>query len=253
MVKTTSKTPKEYLEELDGTYIPHGENFPPKMRKKEKEFADKIRGKNKFKVLDICCRRFPRGFGVDLHPESNADLLCDAQDLKPISDKSFDLTLCVEGIEHLFNPSQAVREWARVTKYALMITTQNAHCWRRWLNLGRFQKCTSPDHIYMWDEYTFRNFFRNNFPKAKIQIGWYDRYLKKTRHLKPAFFFRENIYAFVWLPEYNLDSIPLYIDVRSEALRLINSRPEQMFGVNNWSREYSDFQKKRSREMKGRG
>lgn len=215
-------------------YIPHGGGFPKSLRLEEKAFADKIRSKNKFKVLDVCCRRFPRGFGVDLHPESNADLLCDVHDLKPLEDKSFDFTVCVEGIEHLFNPSKAVREWARVSRYALMVTTQNAHCWRRWFSLYKFGgKCTSSDHIYMWGPYTFRNFFRNNFPGSRIEIGWYDRYLKKTRNFFPPILFHENIYAFMWLEK----SLERYDDIRAEALRLINSRPEANFGR---YREYSD-------------
>lgn len=218
-------------------YISHGDGVSEFMRKKEKAVANKIRSKNKFKVLDVCCRRFPRGFGVDLHPESNADLICDAHNLKSLKDKSFDFTVCVEGIEHLFNPSIAVREWARVSRYALMVTTQNAHCWRRWISLGKFGKCTSPDHIYMWDPYTFRNFFRNNFPDTRIEIGWYDRYLKKTRGFWPPVLFRENIYAFVWLA----DSLALWSSVRVEALRLINSRPEANLKPREFSDRKTDF------------
>lgn len=218
-------------------YIEHGAGVPVEVRNSERALADKVRGQNKFKVLDVCCRRFPRGYGVDLHQESNADLLCDAHNLKPLADNSFDLTVCVEGIEHLFNPSKAVREWARVTKYALMVTTQNAHCWRRWFSWHPFDRCTSPDHIYMWDSYTFRNFFRNNFPESIIEIGYYDRYLKKTRNFKPKIFFHENIFAYVWLTKYEHfgDSLK-WFEIREEALRLINSRPEAYLKP----REYTD-------------
>jgi len=212
--------------------LSHDYNVPKEQRQKELAIANEVRNKNKFKVLDICCRRFPRGFGVDLHPESNADLFCDAHELKPLKDKSFDLTLCVEGIEHLHNPAKAVLEWARVTKYALCITTQNAHCWRRWFRLPKpfqFKLCTSPDHIYMWDEYTFRNFFKKVLPDAYVELQWYDRYLKKTRRLKPAKFFRENILAFVWL---NPNGKTYYEAIKAEAFRLVNFRPEDL--------EYSD-------------
>ena len=209
-------------------YISHDYNVSREQRLLELNFANKVRSKNKFRVLDICCRRFPRGFGVDLHPESNADLRCDAHRL-PFRDKSFDLTLCVEGIEHLINPGMAVMEWARVTKYALAITTQNAHCWRRWLRLPRFvskalklKPCTSPDHIYMWDEYTFRNFFRKVLPEAMVEIDWYDRYLKKTRNLKPSMFFHENLKAFVWLDPKDTS---LYDAIYREAMRLLEFRP----------------------------
>lgn len=215
--------------------ISHDYNVPEEQRKIELRFANKIRSKNKFRVLDVCCRRFPRGFGVDLHPESNADLLCDAHRI-PLDDKSFDLALCVEGIEHLINPGEAVMEWARLTKYALAITTQNAHCWRRWVRFPNFlsrmtklRPCTSPDHIYMWDVYTFQNFFNKILPESLVKIEYYDRYLKKTRGLKPAKFFRENIKAFVWLDHGDAN---LYDELYKEATRLLEFRPPHI--------EYSD-------------
>jgi len=204
-------------------------------KQKHLAIANEVRTQNKYKVLDVCCRRFPRGYGVDLHPESNADWLHDVHDLLPLEDKSFDLTLCVEGIEHLFNPAKAVQEWARVTKYALCITTQNAHCWRRWLRLPKpfpFKLCTSPDHIYLWDWHTYENFFKKALPDATVKMEWYDRYLKKTRILWPAKFFRENLLAFVWLPEYRSEDLMLFLDVYGEAKRLVNFRPEHY--------EYSD-------------
>jgi SAM-dependent methyltransferase len=193
----------------------------------ELKIANSIRSKNKFKVLDVCCRRFPRGYGVDIHPGSNADLLCDAHNLL-IGSKSFDLTLCVEGIEHLKNPAQAVLEWARVTKYALMVTTPNAHCWRRWFKLPWSPNpVSSTFHYYLWDQYTYRNFWTNLFPNATIKLEWYDRYPKKTRIFWPPQFFRENMAAFIWLQPYNLETLPLYIEVYKEAKRLIESRPEK--------------------------
>jgi SAM-dependent methyltransferase len=204
----------------------------------ELKIANSIRGKNKFKVLDICCRRFPRGYGVDIHPGSNADLLCDAHNLKPLADKSFDLTLCVEGIEHLRNPAQAVTEWARVTRYALMVTTPNAHCWRRWFKLPWSPNPVSSNfHYYLWDQYTYRNFWRNLFPHAPVKIEWYDRYPKKTMSFWPPQFFRENISAFIWLSDYKPETSALYLKVYGEAKRLIESRPERHPLYN--SREYN--------------
>jgi SAM-dependent methyltransferase len=209
-------------------------NVPFEWRTRELEIANSIREQNKFNVLDVCCRRFPRGYGIDIHPESNADLLCDAHNLEVFADDSFDLVLCVEGIEHLQNPGIAVKEWARVAKYALMITTQNAHCWRRWLHLSfsHWSVCTSPDHIYMWDEFTFRNFFRSVLPDKRVELAWYDRYLKKTRFLWPPKFFHENIAAFIWLNE----DKTFYREIRAEAYRLINSRPERQLSY--FAREY---------------
>ena len=200
--------------------------FSEERRLAELKVANLVRSQNKFKVLDVCCRRFPRGFGVDMHPKSNADLICDVHNLKGLDDDQFDFTVCVEGIEHLDDPSRAVREWARVSKFALMVTTQNIHCWRRWLKLFSKKPCTSIDHVIGWDEYTFHNFWRRNFPQAFIELSWYDRYPKKTSRLKPQKLFRENMAAFVWFEKFAKKERRLFNPIYSEALRLINSRPE---------------------------
>ena len=203
--------------------------FSEERRLAELEIANIVRSQNKFKVLDVCCRRFPRGFGVDRHPSSNADLFCDVHDLKLFGDDHFDLTVCVEGIEHLDNPSRAVQEWKRVSKFALMITTQNLNCWRRWLKIPFTKKnvVTSIDHIYGWNQYTFYNFFLRNFPAAHIKLSWYNRYPKKTSSFSPAWLFSENISAFIWFGKLDdlKDYIPYY-EIKMEALRLIESRPE---------------------------
>jgi ubiquinone/menaquinone biosynthesis C-methylase UbiE len=59
-----------------------------------------------------CCDLYPEIFkldGVDIH---QADLDADL----PFSDQSFDYVTCVEGLEHIENPQQAMREFARVLK-----------------------------------------------------------------------------------------------------------------------------------------
>jgi len=59
-----------------------------------------------------CCDLYPEIFrleGVAIH---HGDL--DAE--LPFSDKSFDYVTCLEGLEHIENPQQAMREFARVLK-----------------------------------------------------------------------------------------------------------------------------------------
>jgi ubiquinone/menaquinone biosynthesis C-methylase UbiE len=59
-----------------------------------------------------CCDLYPEIFrldGVDIHPGNlDAEL--------PFGDQSFDYVTCVEGLEHIENPQQAMREFARVLK-----------------------------------------------------------------------------------------------------------------------------------------
>src|ERR1041385_6660665 len=59
-----------------------------------------------------CCDLYPEIFrldGVDIHHGNlDADL--------PFGDRSFDYVTCLEGLEHIENPQQAMREFARVLK-----------------------------------------------------------------------------------------------------------------------------------------
>ncbi|HYX27078.1 MAG TPA: methyltransferase domain-containing protein [Pyrinomonadaceae bacterium] len=59
-----------------------------------------------------CCDLYPEIFrleGVDIaHGNLDAEL--------PFSDRSFDYVTCLEGLEHIENPQQAMREFARVLK-----------------------------------------------------------------------------------------------------------------------------------------
>ena len=59
-----------------------------------------------------CCDLYPEIFrldGVDIH-RGNLDAEL------PFSDRSFDYVTCLEGLEHIENPQQAMREFARVLK-----------------------------------------------------------------------------------------------------------------------------------------
>ncbi len=59
-----------------------------------------------------CCDLYPEIFrldGVDIH-QGNLDAEL------PFGDKSFDYVTCLEGLEHIENPQQAMREFARVLK-----------------------------------------------------------------------------------------------------------------------------------------
>ena len=59
-----------------------------------------------------CCDLYPEIFrldGVDIH-QGNLDAEL------PFPDRSFDYVTCLEGLEHIENPQQAMREFARVLK-----------------------------------------------------------------------------------------------------------------------------------------
>src|SRR5437762_6636157 len=70
-----------------------------------------------------CCDLYPEIFrldGVEIH-QGNLDAEL------PFSDRSFDYVTCLEGLEHIENPQQAMREFARVLKDAghLIVSVPN--------------------------------------------------------------------------------------------------------------------------------
>jgi SAM-dependent methyltransferase len=59
-----------------------------------------------------CCDRHPEIFslpGIGITP-------CDLNAILPYDDLSFDYVVCIEGLEHIENPHQALREFGRITR-----------------------------------------------------------------------------------------------------------------------------------------
>lgn len=108
---------------------------------------------NNFAILDIGCGTKPyRPFfsnggseyiGIDLKPESKADMLCMSEYL-PFRDKSFDVALCTQVLEHVSTPQDTIREIYRVLKEdgILILSTPGTWCkhgeadYWRWTDLG---------------------------------------------------------------------------------------------------------------------
>jgi 2-polyprenyl-3-methyl-5-hydroxy-6-metoxy-1,4-benzoquinol methylase len=57
-------------------------------------------------AVAICIPKFFGSTGVDIH-QGNLDAEL------PFGDRSFDYVTCLEGLEHIENPQQAMREFAR--------------------------------------------------------------------------------------------------------------------------------------------
>jgi methionine biosynthesis protein MetW len=84
--------------------------------------------------------------GVDISPSAvrmaadrglDAQLIDDAAEL-PFDDASFDVAVCIEVIEHLFEPQRALSEIVRVLRPGgrLIVTVPNAAHWRNRLDLA---------------------------------------------------------------------------------------------------------------------
>jgi ubiquinone/menaquinone biosynthesis C-methylase UbiE len=73
----------------------------------------------------------------------------DMNEKLPFEDESFDSVVCIDGIEHLENPFQFVREACRITRISgtIIISTPNINALRsrwRWFWTSHHNKCKSP-------------------------------------------------------------------------------------------------------------
>ena len=82
----------------------------------------------------------------------------------PFSDRSFDLVICSEVLEHLDDPATAVKELKRVARMAILITVP-LEPYFQWLNnLGQWLGLSQdPGHVNFWTKKSFQNFIHSNF------------------------------------------------------------------------------------------
>src|SRR5262252_8909923 len=116
-----------------------------------------------------CCDLYPEIFqldGVDIH-RGNLDAEL------PFSDQSFSYVTCLEGLEHIENPQQAMREFARVLKPGgqLIVSVPNI------LNIEERLK---------WLLYGYTSHFKpiSRAAAAKLQAEYHDR-VEIAAHVNP--------------------------------------------------------------------
>ncbi len=93
------------------------------------------------------------------------------------SDSSFDLVVCLEVLEHLDNPDQALKELARVTNNFCLLSVPNEPLWRV-MNImrGKYLKDfgNTPGHINHWSKASFMYLLNKYFTvvDCKQPIPW---------------------------------------------------------------------------------
>lgn len=103
---------------------------------------------------------------LDLNPESLAyfrdhtaqrNLVCSSLLDLPFADQSFDAALCLEVLEHLPDPAAALRELARVTRKAVILSVPH----EPWFRIGNVLRGKHlqrwgdhPEHIQHWNPRT---------------------------------------------------------------------------------------------------
>lgn len=83
-------------------------------------------------------------------------ILADAYHL-PFRDEAFDEAVLNHVIEHLLEPSIALREVKRVTKHRVRIKIPSA--------MANIREA----HLYSWDLFTVKNFLHNFFPSVEVK------------------------------------------------------------------------------------
>lgn len=83
----------------------------------------------------------------------------------PYKDNSFDLVVCTEVLEHLLEPSKALKEVLRTSKKYVLISVPNEPFFMlgnllRGKNLSRLG--SDPDHINHWTIGSFQDFLKKN-------------------------------------------------------------------------------------------
>jgi len=105
------------------------------------------------------------------------DVKIETQDIYqlPYDDKSFDLILCLEVLEHLKNPSSALKEIARVTSKHLIVSVPS----EPFFMLGNLirgknilQCGNDQDHVNHWNKRTFHKYLSEEVNVNKITTSF---------------------------------------------------------------------------------
>jgi ubiquinone/menaquinone biosynthesis C-methylase UbiE len=93
----------------------------------------------------------------------------------PYPDQNFDLVLCLEVLEHLERPTDALRELARVARMSIVVSVPN----EPWFQLGNLARGKylnrlgdHPEHVQHWNRRTFRLLFEQVVPGVTVHSAF---------------------------------------------------------------------------------
>jgi SAM-dependent methyltransferase len=111
-------------------------------------------GGDRLRILDVGCgiRKHPGAIGIDRHPASRADVLCDLDRLPyPFADNSFDRVVAIHVIEHLDDVIGAMEEFHRLVRPGGTIRIETPH-------YTDFSSFCDPTHRHHLNSFSFRYF-----------------------------------------------------------------------------------------------
>jgi ubiquinone/menaquinone biosynthesis C-methylase UbiE len=93
----------------------------------------------------------------------------------PFASHSFDAVFCLEVLEHLDRPSEALAELARITRRTLIVSVP----FEPWFTLGNLARAkhlatwgNHPEHIRHWNTRTFRRFLAQAFDDVHVEVAF---------------------------------------------------------------------------------
>jgi SAM-dependent methyltransferase len=105
-------------------------------------------------VLDVGCgiRKQPGAIGIDRHPGSRADVLCDLDRIPyPFADDAFDGLVAIHAIEHLSDVIGAMEEFHRLVRAGGRVRIETPH-------YTDFSSWCDPTHRQHLNSFSFRYF-----------------------------------------------------------------------------------------------
>lgn len=154
-----------------------------------------IENQNPRNILDVGCGEGQAdSFFLKFHPNlkitgvdfdekalKEAKINCPAMKIKkadvyhlPFADKSFDLILCLEVLEHLKNPERAIKEIKRIGRHFLISVPNEPFFSLLSFFSGKYLKTFGhhPEHLQFWSKKSFTEFIKKEIPKTKIKISF---------------------------------------------------------------------------------
>lgn len=138
-------------------------------------------GAGEGEVLVRVMQRFPSAVvrGIDLPDDGLAEIwtqrglpiaVGDATSLE-FADRSFDLVMAIEVLEHIPDPARALREIARVASSDVVLSVPREPIWRMGnMARGRYlgDLGNTPGHVNHWSSRSFERFVATEFDVAQV-------------------------------------------------------------------------------------
>lgn len=160
-----------------------------------KNILQEIKNKKVINILDIGCgegqsdkyflKNMPKikitGIDFDSQAISEARINCPQMTAKKddiynlsFKDKSFDLAISLEVLEHLSNPQKALKEIKRVSNKFIISVPYEPYFSLLSFFSGKYLKNFGrhPEHLQVWNKRNFSDFIKKELPKGKIKISF---------------------------------------------------------------------------------